>query len=400
MRRPVVSLVIVIAAAAVVFLAYGALQTMQHGSAITNGQQTDVPVVVSTVEFKHFEEEIAAVGTLNASETILLSPKVPGNVEAVLADLGDQVEAGQVVTRLDATNYKLAVKQAAAAHAVAGAATAQAKARFEQVEKEYRRASGLLAENVIPQSRFDAAEGAFNTAREALATAEGQRDQAKAGLEAAEQQLRDTEIRTPVAGVVVARSVEAGLAVAPGAQLFRIVDQSTLKADVDLPGTDFGRLAPGTSATVSVDAYPEEEFQGLVSVVNPMVDQNTRTFRVRVKVPNPTAKLVDGMFARVRFSMETKSLLAVPRDALRQIPGSGTYYVFVVEGKNARKRTVEIGAMNDHYAEVMDGLLEGDKVVTSGAGRLRSGMRVNVQDVPNKNETDTSELTRFHEDGQ
>ncbi|MCD4749193.1 MAG: efflux RND transporter periplasmic adaptor subunit [Thermoanaerobaculales bacterium] len=400
MRRAVVSLVIIIAAGAIVFLASGALHTMLKGSANTNGEQIDVPVVVSTIAFKDFEEEIAAVGTLNANETILLSPKVPGNVETVLADLGDRVEAGQMVTRLDATNYELAVKQATAAHEVGEAATAQARARFEQVEKEYRRASDLLAENVIPQSRFDAAEGAFKAAREALATAEGQRDQAMVGLEAAEQQLRDTEIRTPVAGVVVARSVEVGLAVAPGAQLFRIVDQSTLKAEVDLPGTDFGRLVPGTSATVTVDAYPGAEFQGSVSVINPMVDQSTRTFRVRVKVPNPTAKLVDGMFARVRFSMETKSLLAVPRDALRQIPGSGTYYAFVVKGNTAHKRTVEIGAMNDHYAEVTAGLLEDDKVVTSGAGRLRSGMRVNVQDVPNKNETDASELTRFHEDRQ
>ncbi len=400
MRRAVVSLVIVIAAAAVVFFASGTLRTILKGSANTNGEQTDVPVVVSTIAFKDFEEEIAAVGTLNASETILLSPKVPGNVEAVLADLGNRVEAGQVVTRLDATNYKLAVKQATAAHAVAEAAAAQAKARFEQVEKEYRRASGLLAENVIPQSRFDAAEGAFKAAREALATAEGQRDQAKVGLEAAEQQLLDTEIRTPVAGVVVARSVEVGLAVAPGVQLFRIVDQSTLNADVDLPGTDFGRVVPGTSATVVVDAYPEEEFQGLVSVVNPMVDQSTRTFRIRVKVSNPTAKLVDGMFVRVRFSMDTRTALAVPRDALRQIPGSGTYYVFVVEGKNARKRTVEIGAINDQYAEVMDGLLEGDTVVTSGAGRLRSGTKVNVQYVPTKSEADTPDSTTPHEDGR
>jgi HlyD family secretion protein len=312
-----------------------------------------VPIVVSTVGFKDFKEEIAAVGTLNAWRTVLLSPKVPGNVEAVLSDLGDRVETGQVVARLDATNYELAVKQATAAHVVAGAAVAQARARFEHAEKEYRRASDLLAERVVPQSRFDAAEGAYKAAREALATGEGQRDQARAGLEAAEQQLRDTEIRTPIVGVVVARSVEVGQTVAPGVQLFRIVDQSTLKADVDLPGTDFGRLVPGTSATVTVDAFPEEEFRGLVSVVNPMVDESTRTFRVRVKVPNPTAKLVDGMFTRVRFSMETRTALAVSRDALRQLPGSGSYYAFVVEGDKVVKRTVSTGAVGDQIVEVL-----------------------------------------------
>lgn len=75
---------------------------------------------------------------------------------------------------------------------------------------------------------------------------------------------------------------------------------------------------------------------------------------------------------------------------MQRLPGSGTYYVFVVEGNKAHKRTVEIGAMDNQYAEVMDGLVEGDKVVTSGAGRLQSGMEVSVQDIPNKNKTDNS----------
>jgi HlyD family secretion protein len=387
MKRAFVSLVIVIAAGAIVFLALRAVYTMVRGSTNTNGELNVVPITVSVVGFKDFEEEIAAVGTLNAWQTVLLSPKVPGNVEAVLSDLGDRVEAGQVVARLDATNYELAVKQATAAHAVAGAAAAQARARFEHAEKEYRRASDLLAERVVPQSRFDAAEGAYKAAREALATGEGQRDQAMAGLEAAEQQLRDTEIRTPIVGVVVARSVEVGQTVAPGVQLFRIVDQSTLKADVDLPGTDFGRLVRGTSATVTVDAFRGEEFRGLVSVVNPMVDESTRTFRVRVKVSNPTAQLVDGMFTRVRFSMEQRTALAVSRDALRQLPGSGSYYAFVVEGDKVVKRTVSTGAVGDQIVEVLAGLAEGDRVVTSGAGRLRSGTKVSISEAPVESET-------------
>jgi HlyD family secretion protein len=114
---------------------------------------------------------------------------------------------------------------------------------------------------------------------------------------------------------------------------------------------------------------------------------------MRIEVPNPSGKLVDGMYARVKLSVEKRRSLAVPRDALQRLPGSGTYYVFVVEGNKAHKRTVEISATDNQYAEVTDGLVEDDKVVTSGAGRLQSGMEVNVQDIPNKNETDKSRGT-------
>jgi RND family efflux transporter MFP subunit len=319
-------------------------------------------------------------------------------VSRVLVDIGERVKAGEVVIKLDRTNYDLGVKQAQAALAAAEAAVSQTDAQFEQAEKEFHRATELLEEKVIPQSRFDAAEAAFKSAREAVSYAKAQRDRAKAALETALEHLKDTEIRSPISGAVVERTVEIGQAVAPGVQLLRIIDQSYLKADIDLPEGDIGRVAIEAIAMITVDSFPGEEFSGKVIVINPMVDRQTRTFRVRIQVPNQAGKLVDGMFAKVKLFMGKRGILSVPRDALQRLPGSGTYYVFVVEGNKAHKRTVGIGAMNDQYAEVMDGLVEDEKVVTSGAGRLRSGMYVTVQDVSNKNETDRSGETTLQGD--
>jgi HlyD family secretion protein len=356
------------------------------------------PVTVASVVQKEFADVISAVGTLKARETSPLSSKVAGTVSRVLVDIGKRVEAGEVVIRLDRTNYDLDVKQAQAALAAAEAAVSQADAQFEQAEKEFHRATELLKEKVIPQSRFDVAEMAFKSAREAVSYAKAQRDRAKAALETALEHLKDTEIRSPISGVVVERTVEIGQAVEPGVQLLRILDQSYVKADIDLPEGDIGRLAPDDTAMIMVDAYSEEEFQGKVVSINPMVDRQTRTFRVRIQVPNQQGKLMDGMFARVRLFVGKRRALAVPRDALSRLPGSGTYYVFVVEGNKAVKRTVEIGAVNDLWAEVMKGLVEGDKVVTSGTGRLQSGMDVTVQDVSNKSETDRSGETTLQEE--
>ena len=349
-----------------------------------------LPVTIASVVQHEFADEISAVGTLKARDMSPLSPKVAGTVNRVLVDIGERVKAGEVVIKLDRTNYDLGVKQAQAALAAAEAAVPQAEAQFEQAEKEFRRATELLEEKVIPQSRFDAAEAAFKSAREAVSYAKAQRDRAKAALETALEHLKDADIRSPISGTVVERNVEIGQAVAPGSRLLLIVDQTSLNLDVDLPETDIGRLAVGTVALITTDAFPGHEYSGKVTVVNPMVDRRTRTFRTRIEVPNQSGKLVDGMYARVKLSVEKRRSLAVPRDALQRLPGSGTFYVFVVEGNKAHKRTVEIGAMNDQFAEVTEGLVEGDKVVTSGAGRLQSGMEVSVQDVPNKNKTDKS----------
>ena len=376
MKRVVIYISIVLLVGAAAFVAFQTVNKKGRERASTNQDQRAVPVAVAPVVLREFKNTICAVGTLKARETSPLSSKVAGNVDAVLVDIGDRVESGQVVVRLDRTNFELAVREAKAAHASAEAAIALAEAQFEHAEKEYRRASTLLAEKVIPQSRFDAAEAAYKADREAIVAAKDQRNQAKAALDTDRQHLDDADIRSPIKGVVVDRDVEVGQSVAPGAQVLRIVDHTTVKADFELPEKDFGCVAMGTVAVITVDTFPGQEFPGKVTVVNPMIDRQTRTFRVRIEVANPTGKLVDGMFARVRFSMGKRMALAVMRDALQRLPGSGTFYVFVVDKNRAVKRTVTTGIIGDEYAEILDGLNKGEKVVTSGAGRLRSGTKV------------------------
>ena len=332
------------------------------------------------VKFREFDYEIDAVGTLKAREACTLSPKVSGNVNAVMADIGDRVKKGQVLVNIDSTNFKLQVKRVAASMEAARANVAEAKAGFERAGKDYKRAKNLIKEKVIPQSRFDDTEAAFKAAKEALSAARSQHSQAKAALDTAREHLDNTQIKSLISGVVVDRDVEIGQTISPGLQAFLILDQSMLKADVDLPGIDFGRVEMGMSAQIKVDAFSEESFMGKVKVINPMMDRTTRTFRVRIELPNSSGKLVDGMFARVKLKTGKKRALAVLRDALQRLPGSGTYYVFLIVKGKAVKKVIAIGIAGDKYAEVFEGLHAGDIVVTSGAGRLKSGMKVIVQD--------------------
>ena len=378
MKRKVAFISIAIAVVVVAFFVFRVAEKHRQRDEHTFVKDKLYSVTVASVVHHEFRDEINAVGTLKARKISPLSPKVAGIVTYVSVDISDRVEAGDVVIKLDRTNFEIAVKQAQAALAAEEASITQASARFEQAKKEYRRASELLTDKVIPQSRFEAAEAAFKTTKAAVSSARAQRDQAKATLGAALEHLRNADIRSPIAGIVVERNVEIGQAVAPGPPLLRIVDQTSLKAEVDLPEKDLGRITIGTPAIIVVDPFPEQEFEGKVTIVNPMVDRKTRTFRVRTEVPNPSQRLVDGLFARVRLSVKKRRSLSIPRDALQRLPGSGTYYVFVVEGSKALKRTVKIGAINNKHAEVLDCLTEGEKVVTSSTGQLRSGEKVGI----------------------
>ena len=337
-----------------------------------------VPVEVATVSLYEFQDTTDAVGTLRARETNLLSSKVAGNIDAVLVDIGDRVEAEQVVILLDFTHFRLAVKRSKAAYQAAEAFVAQAESQFEHARKEYRRASRLLSQKVIPQSRFDTAEAAYKAGRDTVDAAKGKFSEARAALETAREHVKESRIRSSISGVVVDRNAEVGQYVTPGVQVLRILDQATVKTDVELSEKDYGKVAVGTAALITVDAFDGQEFSGKVTGVNPMVDPRVRTFIVRIEVPNPSGKLVDGMFARARILKGRRIALAIPRDALNRLPGSGTFYVFVVEENRAVKRTVKIGTVGDQYAEIKEGLTEGERVVISGTGRLRSGTKLKV----------------------
>lgn len=398
MKRKLAFILIAIAAVVVAFLLFQTGKKQRRAGDDASVADSAIPVTAASAAYSEFRDEISAIGTLSAVEISPLSPKVAGTVSQVLVDIGGRVKVGVVVVQLDRTNFDLAVKQAQAALAAAEAGIQQAQAQFEQAEKEYLRATELLEKKVIAQSRFDAAEAAFKTAREAALSTRGQRDQAKAAVDSALQHLKDSEIRTPIDGAVVERNVELGQAVAPGQPVLLITNQTSLKADVDLPEGDLGRVAIGAAGVITVDAFPKEEFSGKVIVVNPMVDRQTRTFRVRIEVPNEAGKLVDGMFAKVKLLVGKRRTLSVPRDALQRLPGSGTYYVYVVDGNNAVKRTVQVGMISEQFAEVSDGVAEGEKVVTSGAGRLRSGIEVDLHDARNGNEPNKSAGTTSQED--
>jgi multidrug efflux pump subunit AcrA (membrane-fusion protein) len=361
-----------------------------------------VPVTVATVEDRLFSYNVRTVGTLFALHESNIGSKVGGRAAEVYVQESDEVKKGDPLLKLEQEDYVDAVNQAQAAVATAEAALANvlagtrkediatAEAAFELAEREYNRMKGLWATQSIPKARLDAAEAQYKTAKETYEKAvrgpreedinvvRAQVNQAKAALETARTYLDDSTIRAPFDGVIIGKYVNVGEMVGMSRVLFREVDVSRVKVEVDIPESEFAWTKVGAPAFISVDAYPGDEFRGDVTVVNPSVDPMTRTFHVKLEIPNPDKRLKPGMFARVRVQVRQERKPGVPMEALSRLPGTGVFYVFAVVGGKAQKRNVVLGLREANWTVVEEGLSVGDKVVVAGPADLQTGTLVTV----------------------
>jgi RND family efflux transporter MFP subunit len=338
-------------------------------------------------------------------------------VDAARARVLQAVAARQLAA--DTARHQVQQAQAAvdAARAQAAAAEAQVELAASQrtrAEADLQRVQQLATQGAVPAQQVDAARAAAEAARaqhqaaqaqhqaaqEQLRAAEAalrlaqtasqqvalrQRDveqaqaalqQAEAALRLARLQLQHTAVRAPISGVVVERRVDPGEYAAPGVPLLTVADTTTVRVQLSVSETQIRAVRVGQPVQVSVDALPGRMFTGRVEGGSPAADARTRSFLVKVRVPNPDGALRPGMFARGRITVASRAgVLAVPEEAVRY--EGGRRYVFVVESGVARRRLVQTGLSSDGWVEVQ-GLPAGTQVVVSGQTLLRDGTPVTV----------------------
>jgi RND family efflux transporter MFP subunit len=215
---------------------------------------------------------------------------------------------------------------------------------------------------------------------EEIQSAQAAVDQARAAQELAELGVRDTRIVAPVDGVVSERLVAVGTLASPGTPAFTLVTQS-LELVVNVEEAQLGRVAEGQRVTLQVAAYPDETFEGRVATIAPTIDTRTRTTAVKIVPSDPAGRLRAGMLGRITITTAARAgTLVVPKDVLSGTPALGPAEIFVVEeGQTARRTTVNIGLVNERFAEVLEGVQEGQLVVTGGTSNLSDGDRVAPQ---------------------
>jgi RND family efflux transporter MFP subunit len=357
---------------------------------------TAVPVTVAPVGERTVRRVIPVTGTLNGFEDITLSPKVDGQVAAVLADVGDVVKPGDELLRLDATDYDLSVRveKSGVAEKEAQSESAktmvdQAKATLENAEQDLVRfnTTGSQSEKDLARSRVRVAKANVQAAEAGVLSAAAALEVKKRSLAIAEQKLRDATLRVPELPPespgkgfkVAARMVSRGEMTRsfPGTNAYRLVIADALKLKVTVPEKHAPEVKVGQPVDVKVDSFGGTTFPGTVARISPTVDPQTRTFQVEVAVPNADGRLKAGGFVRADVVVGTAPAVSIPPNAL--VVFAGVSKVFVADGDTAVAVPVEVGDRGPDWVEVRGELKPGQSVITSGFIQLYDGSPVTVR---------------------
>ncbi len=309
----------------------------------------DLPVQVVSVARRRLATSLTRTGTIQASNDVVVISETVGRVLAVSAEVGDLRKAGAVLAKID-DELKLAAFRTAE---VALEKARRDQARFETLVEQ---ASATSAELEGIRLAFKAAEAQYMVAR---------------------RQYQDTEIKTPITGIVTARYINVGATVAPGTPVAEVVDLSRLKIVLNVAEKDAYALKTGDPADVALDVYPGKPFPGTIRTIGSKAD-DAHNFPVEVTLDNPADRpLRAGLFARVRLgSPAGREVLAIPREAL--VGSIRVPSVFVVVEGVARLRPVVLGEEAGEFLEVLEGLGEGDRIVVDGQSNLKDGAAVVV----------------------
>ena len=312
-----------------------------------------LPVRAEAVKVAKVSDDVSAVGSLMAEESVIIRPEIDGRIVGLHFQEGQAASAGARLVTIDSTEYE--------------AQTAAVRADLKTEEQRLVRTKELHQQNFISKDALDVQVGAV--------------DRLKARLAEAESRVAKTVIRAPFSGIVGLRQVSPGAYVKAGTDIVRIENVSSIKVDFRIPENYLSKIRPNQEILVRLDAYPGEEFRGRVYAVEPVVEERTRTIAMRARIPNKGFKLKPGMFVRVAVTMENRpNAIVIPEQAIWP-QGNDSFVFRVVDGK-AQLTKVEIGNRQPGSVEILKGLAANDMVVTDGQIKLRDGAPVVVMGAP------------------
>ncbi|MGD0582961.1 MAG: efflux RND transporter periplasmic adaptor subunit [Bacteroidales bacterium] len=362
------------------------------------GKAAMIKVAVEKAELRSITETITANGKIQPEKEVKISPDVSGEIVELNVKEGDKIEKGVLLCRIKPDVYISQRDRSEAAISSAKARLAQSEAQFIQADLSYKRNKQLYDQQTISQSDFETAESSYKVAKAMVDAAKFDVTSAEASLKEANENLVKTSIYAPISGSVSMLLVELGERVAgtnlmAGTELMRVADLSRMEAQVEVNENDIVRVKDGDTAVISVDAYMDQKFKGIVTqlassakTTGVSADQVTN-FDVKIRVlpqsyeklekegnPNP---LRPGMSATVDIQTTTKkNILTVPIQSVSTRSDTSKTQstsaaektrtlLFSTDGKYALARDVKTGIQDNSYIEIISGIKEGDQVVTA-----------------------------------
>ncbi len=395
-KRHILSSLVVIACVA-------AITSCQHETQAASDPAT-VPIQVRTPAVVERAGSVTASGSVEGSETADVAFLVSGKVLRVLVEEGQHVSKGQLLAEIEPTDYlnalNAAVAQKTAALAVRERADAgarkqeleQARIEYERWADEYKRNKFLVERKSLPLNEFEKIEAAYKaslerygmakegTRKEDRANAAAQAHAAEAQVAEEQKRLNDTRLVAPISGNISMRKIDPGDTVSAGTAVISIADLNPVKVRVGVPEAEIGKVRQGAAAEVWAPSLGERRFKGRVAIIGVAAEPASRTYTVKILVPNPGPVLLAGMVAEARiFGPAQLRSLTIPGEAIVPDPqGAPNVFVYSADRKRVYGRRVEVGPPVGKEIEIRSGLSGGEQVVVAGQQNVHEGSLVEL----------------------
>ncbi len=346
---------------------------------LTEEPETVEIATVSYISPSMASTSLTASGYVVAQRKAALASKATGRIVALYFTEGDKVRKGEIIAKIESDDVAAALEQARAELALA-------RASLFDAGRIFGRADTLMRRNLISQAEFDAAKSAHDRAGALVRSRE-------ASVTVAEVALENTNIRAPFDGTVLTKNADVGEVVAPFAAgassrvaVVTIADMASLQVEADVSESNITNVTIRQSVEVTLDAYPERRYRGVVDKIVPTADRAKATVMTKIRFLEKDERVLPEMGAKVHFLREAPSdstssgvsLLAVDARAIVRIPAGSA--VFVLEGSTAKLTTVTTGKTMGGMVEITSGLSQGSKVIVKPPETLSDGGQVRLRE--------------------
>ena len=332
------------------------LQFRQLMAAAQSFAQPPASVSSAVVRAEKWQDTLTAIGSVAAVQGVTLTPDIPGTVREIAFESGAVVSKGDLLVRLDTSSEEAQLRAI--------------EAQVELARLNLARMRSLRTDNMVSQSDLDTAEATMK--------------QNQANADAIRATIEKKTIRAPFAGRLGIRLINLGEYLDTGKPIVSLQSLSPIYADFSLPQQELARLKTSLRVRVTTDTYPDRQFDGILTTINPALDQTTRSVGLQATFANPDQLLRPGMFIRAEVLLpEEQSVLVIPATAVLSAPYGDSVYVIESkpgpDGKPAlivRQQLIRTGLARGDFLSVESGLKPGDRIVSSGIFKLRKDMAV------------------------
>jgi membrane fusion protein (multidrug efflux system) len=354
-------MIIMLAGSTVLFgsvFAFNALKLKMIGEYMASMPIPAVPVTAMTVEQSSWTPTIDSIGFIEPARGVTLSTSESGLVDQILFESGQAVEKGDLLLQLD-----LSVERAN---------LESATARLEAADNSLTRLRNLQNDSLASHAQLDQAEADFRALQ--------------AQIKSYQASIARREIRAPFSGITGIRKVQLGQYLQAGTEVARLENMDVMRLRFIIGERDYARVKVGMPVTVSADAYPDRNFSGAISAIEPAVEYNSGVVQVQSSIPNSDQLLRSGMYAMASISLAPlQQQMVIPQDAISfTLYGESAYVIRSVEQENgevwdvANQVTIQVAERRGNQARVNSGIAVGDRIVTSGQLKLGNDTRVRL----------------------